>query len=271
MFRRTPGAAMKKWLKKKKEDWFAYTDRLASQHRTGRLRLTEDGVAWLPSIPEALFHLASAAKQKGFTSQLRLSIHFAGLESGKTALLLSKHFSGRWHLRPMGFDGRRQPYEHVVLGFDELPELDAGDLEMPGYCCEGADVWQAVYTSDYRTLLDLMLEPVEWTWPNEHGFSLLHCAERPRVAGFLLDQGVDPNARDRKGRTPLFFAMSRALVHRLIAGGADIHAVSHEGVTAIEAMRRNSIHIEDIERHLRRRKGAKQNAVSAACQHTRCS
>jgi len=77
---------------------------------------------------------------------------------------------------------------------------------------------------------------------NDQGTSSLHvAAERghARVVDVLLDAGLDPNLRDRQGRTPLHRADSSAAAcpatERLLARGAEVNARDDRGWTPLHA------------------------------------
>ncbi len=61
----------------------------------------------------------------------------------------------------------------------------------------------------------------------------------------LLERGIDPNVRDNRGRTPIFWAIgsqaSKANIQQMLAKGADINTRSNEGKTPLgEAMARGT-------------------------------
>lgn len=53
------------------------------------------------------------------------------------------------------------------------------------------------------------------------------------VIDYLLEHGVDVNARDRWERTPIFYATDASQIEKLAARGADMNAVDRWGETAI--------------------------------------
>lgn len=71
----------------------------------------------------------------------------------------------------------------------------------------------------------------------EHGWTPLHrsvdhgCRD---IVALLIAQGANVNARDDKGRTPLFSAMSHInIAMLLIQGGADVNAQDYHGRTPL--------------------------------------
>ena len=69
--------------------------------------------------------------------------------------------------------------------------------------------------------------------PDAEGKLPVHTAT-PAVLPFLLQAGADVNARDRLGRTPLFYARSPEHAQMLLQAGADIQARDNRGDTAFD-------------------------------------
>lgn len=66
-----------------------------------------------------------------------------------------------------------------------------------------------------------------------YGETLLHKARSAGPVVSLLGCGLDPNARDNRGRTPLMWFHDDEGNRALIAGGADLHAVDPHGNTVL--------------------------------------
>lgn len=65
------------------------------------------------------------------------------------------------------------------------------------------------------------------------GETLLHLAQGPGTVRVLLAAGLDPNARDRNGRTPLMWNHGAEDNRLLLASGADVHLVDSQGEGAL--------------------------------------
>jgi ankyrin repeat protein len=68
------------------------------------------------------------------------------------------------------------------------------------------------------------------------GRTVLHYAAaywNPKAMQYLLGKGLDPNVRDAKGRTPLFYCRGYNVAAVLVAGGADVKARDLAGQTAL--------------------------------------
>ena len=68
----------------------------------------------------------------------------------------------------------------------------------------------------------------------DRGETLLHLTSEPATLSALLAVGLDPNARDRDGRTPLMRYRSAAANRVLIEGGAFPNEVDSMGQTALD-------------------------------------
>lgn len=76
------------------------------------------------------------------------------------------------------------------------------------------------------------------------GWTSLHIAalgDHRKEAEILINQGLDVNARDKYGHTPLFFAKSAYMAQILICGGADVNARREDGGTALHRAARSGI------------------------------
>ena len=76
--------------------------------------------------------------------------------------------------------------------------------------------------------------------PNDEGKLPIHVAT-PAVLPLLLQAGADVNARDRLGRTPLFYARSPEHAQQLLQAGADINARDDRGDTAFDVCDQASV------------------------------
>lgn len=75
----------------------------------------------------------------------------------------------------------------------------------------------------------------------DQGRTLLHGASNrgtTAAVSWLLEQGANPNSRDKENKTPLHVAAIRnthvSVIEKLIAKGADIHAVDSNNETALD-------------------------------------
>lgn len=67
----------------------------------------------------------------------------------------------------------------------------------------------------------------------KHGEGLLHVAEKADTVRALLKAGLDPNARDGRGRTPLMGPKTAESNRLLLAAGADVRLTDDQGRTAL--------------------------------------
>lgn len=70
----------------------------------------------------------------------------------------------------------------------------------------------------------------------KNGFTLLHCAAmlgKIEIVKNLVSKGVDVNAKDYKGGTPLLAAADVETAKILISSGADVNAKTDNGVTPL--------------------------------------
>lgn len=68
------------------------------------------------------------------------------------------------------------------------------------------------------------------------GWTPLHIAaigDHKRETDMLLASGADPNARDRFGHTPIFFARSAYVAQVLVSHGADVNAKREDGAAPL--------------------------------------
>ncbi|MBN9419790.1 MAG: hypothetical protein J0I12_30315 [Candidatus Eremiobacteraeota bacterium] len=73
-------------------------------------------------------------------------------------------------------------------------------------------------------------EEIQGQLRDRQGRTLLHVAYRPADIARLLAAGLDANARDDRGRTPLMRFQHKAECNRLLLqAGADLHAKCQEG------------------------------------------
>jgi ankyrin repeat protein len=94
---------------------------------------------------------------------------------------------------------------------------------------------------------DFLIEGVHWLYTGDTPLHLAAAAVRPSVVEALLERGADPNARNRRGATPLHYACdprpaaSRQwqaeqqvdVIRLLVAHGAAIDVQDKGGVTAL--------------------------------------
>ncbi len=90
---------------------------------------------------------------------------------------------------------------------------------------------------------------------DKYGRTPLHMATfygNKAVAKLLLDKGADVEARDHRANTPLLFISSNPgvteIVDMLLAKGADVHAINNDGMTTLHVAA--SSHLKIVERLL---------------------
>jgi ankyrin repeat protein len=105
-------------------------------------------------------------------------------------------------------------------------------------------LYRAIIDGDCERI-DTLLAGRDVNLRTEEGdkWNLLHLAlvsvsrpPKPEVVRYLIELGVDVNARDRRRWTPLHFAArikSPAVVKMLIEAGADVNAKDDEGITPL--------------------------------------
>lgn len=67
----------------------------------------------------------------------------------------------------------------------------------------------------------------------KHGEGLLHMAEKADTVRALLKAGLDPNARDGRGRTPLMGPKTAESNRLLLAAGANARLTDDQGRAAL--------------------------------------
>ena len=68
---------------------------------------------------------------------------------------------------------------------------------------------------------------------NETGESALHLVKDVALAKYLIERGANVNLPDRQFRMTPLFSQEAAVARLLVAAGADVNAVSHQGNTPI--------------------------------------
>ena len=87
-----------------------------------------------------------------------------------------------------------------------------------------------------------------------NGWTPLHGAcisDKAEMAGYLVSNGADANAKDTRGCTPLHYARNAAVAATLVKAGADVNAKANDGSTPLAAARRGSMRevAELLEKH----------------------
>lgn len=105
-------------------------------------------------------------------------------------------------------------------------------------------VLQAIEKSSHTWLLSQPIEPIAQWRSRDHGATILHQFARhgspdPRVLDWLLQGGMDINAQDARGNTPLHCVFERpessslTWMRLLVDRGADLKAHNHDYATAL--------------------------------------
>ena len=118
---------------------------------------------------------------------------------------------------------------------------DAGKAELgdAGYVMTQEDWFRAVKENNVSAMKKFVQAGMAWEGADEGGDLAIHKAAGAgarEAAGFLLDKGMDVNARGAEGLTPLMNAAMRdsgEMVRWLLRHGGDPQAVTEDGYSAL--------------------------------------
>lgn len=156
-------------------------------------------------------------------------------KSGKTALdYAAKHFCF---------------YNHTRLYMQSIGKADKADVtgELHLLGAKYRDLsYDRVKTEQFlRQMQELLAAGADPNIPNIYGgpfiFQVIGKPYAEQAVPILLQYGVDINAKDNVGNTPLHYAINANIMRLLLDVGADVHAVNNSGETPlIAATRRNA-------------------------------
>ncbi|MCY3808698.1 MAG: ankyrin repeat domain-containing protein [Gemmatimonadetes bacterium] len=160
--------------------------------------------------------------------------------------LLTKLITATFVLLVTGCTGGRGPTPAAAPEADPVPDLRASPEADPNARRDWGEtpLYRAAWAGDpqaIRALLEASADPRALT---DHGESALHAAARrrlphtPEVITLLADAGLDVNARNAKGQTPLHLARTDdnlPAARKLLELGADPEARDNAGRVAVSA------------------------------------
>lgn len=208
--------------------------------------------------------------EEGTKSPLCLAIHTSEGETNIIKLLLDAGAKPtEQELKVAVSEGYPQPLKMLLEADAKIPSptADSGNI----YCSFSS---YSVAPVECAELLLQAGAKVTDTYNQSKRTPLHRTAHggHPQMVGFLVKNGIDINARDEKGRTPLGMGVTDAImIQELIKHGADVNARDNEGntplmneyLTDIKAI--NALLQAGANPNIRNKKG--ENAVTYCINH----
>jgi len=196
-------------------------------------------------VPETTFVARTLACPDGKVDAMATDLHFPGETSCATAAdAAERSLEIAAYRRACAGATQASRDDRVLAVATARCRLDrTGAMVDVAVCCNAdapkrvasntTDIWEALRTRDTTALQRLLVaEPALAEARDPPGVTLLHRATSVEIAKFLVSRGIDVNATDEAGQTPLHVAVSgrqNDLVEALIAMGAAVDAADRYG------------------------------------------